>query len=91
LDSRSIQKNKEKRNKRKNTYLLDDPALAVACSEVVGVDDALDVVMHVADELEPDVSVEEGPVDLVEALVQDLLVYDRRVAHLPYRAGYGPA
>lgn len=59
--------------------------------EIVDVDDALDVVLHVADELELYVGVEEGAVDLVEAVVQDLLVYDRRIAHLLYRAGYGPA
>lgn len=63
----------------------------MAGGEILDVDDALDVVLHVADELELDVGVEEGAVDLVEALVQDLLVDDRRIAHLLYRAGDGPA
>lgn len=73
------------------SHLLDDAALVVARGEVVEVDDALDVGLHVADELELDVGLEERAGDLVEALAEHLLVDDRRVAHLLQRAGDAPA
>ena len=62
--------------------LLDDPALVVAGGEVVEVDDALDVGLHFADELELHIGLEERARDVVEAIVEDFLVDDGRIAHL---------
>lgn len=71
--------------------LLDDLALVVAGGEIVEIDDLLDVDLHVADHLELDIGLEEGSGDLVEAFVEDLLVDDRRIAHLLQSAGDAPA
>ena len=62
--------------------LLDDPALVVTCGKVVEVDDALDVGLHVANELELNIGLEKRASDVVEAIVEDFLVDDRRIAHL---------
>lgn len=63
----------------------------MAGGEVLGVDDALDVGLHVSDHLELDIGLEESAGNLVEALVHHLLVDDRRVAHLLESAGDAPA
>ena len=72
-------------------YLLDDPAFVVTGGEIVEVDDFFDVGLHVADELELDVGLEEGAGDVVEAVVEDLLVDHRRVAHLLQSTRYAPS
>ena len=63
-------------------YLLDDFALVVAGGEVVKIDDLLDIRLHVADELELHIGLQESASDLVEAFVEDLLVDYGRIAHL---------
>ena len=50
-------------------YLLDDFALVVAGSEVVKIDDLLNIGLHVADELELHIELSESVSDLVKALV----------------------
>lgn len=62
--------------------MLNDLALVVTGGKVVQIDDLLDVGLHVADELELDIGLEQGASDLVEAFVEDLLVDHRRIAHL---------
>lgn len=62
--------------------LLDDPTLVVASGEVVEVDDALDVSLHFTDELELHIGLEECARDVIEAIVEDFLVDDGRIAHL---------
>ena len=69
-------------NRNDKKYLLDDPAFVVACSEIVEVDNVLDVGLHVADELELNIGLEKRARDVVEAIVEDFLVDDRRIAHL---------
>lgn len=59
-----------------------DLALVVSRSEIVKIDDLLDVDLHVAYHLELDIRLKESSRNLVQAFVEDLLVDDCGIAHL---------
>ncbi|KAM2958383.1 hypothetical protein FF2_025252 [Malus domestica] len=44
--------------------------------------DLLDIGLHVADELELNIGLEQGASDLIDSPIQDLLVDYNRIAHL---------
>lgn len=78
-------------NRNLNPNLLDDLALVVARSEIVEINDLLDIRLHVTNELELDIGLEESSGDLVEAVVERFLVDHRRVAHLLNGTRYAPS
>lgn len=63
----------------------------MAGGEVVEVDDLLDITLHVANELELNIGLEQCPGDLVEAFVEDFLVDYRGIAHLLESTRYAPS
>lgn len=71
--------------------MLNNLALVVTSSQIVQIDDLLDIGLHIADELELHIGLEQSAGDLVQALVQDLLVDHRRIAHLLKSTGYAPS
>lgn len=72
-------------------YLLNDFALVVAGGEVVEIDELLDIGLHIPDELELDIGLQESAGDFVEAFIQDFLVDDCGIAHLLESPRYAPA
>lgn len=70
---------------------MDDAALVVAGGEVVKIDDSLDVGLHVPDQLELDVGLQQRARDLVQAFAEHLLIDNGGVAHLLQRPGDAPA
>lgn len=79
------------KKKKKKDYVLNDLALIVTSSEVIQIDKVLNVGLQVANEVEPNISVEESSGDLVEAFAEDLLVHHDRVVHLLQSTRYAPA
>lgn len=72
-------------------YLLNDFALVVASGEVVEIDELLDIGLHIPDELELHIGLQESAGDFVEAFIQDFLVDDCGIAHLLESTRYAPA
>ena len=76
---------------KNDTYLLNDLALIMTGGEVIQIDNFLDIGLHVTDKLELDIGLKKSAGDLVETFVQNLLVDDRRIAHLLEGTGDAPS
>lgn len=61
---------------------MNDLALIVTGSEVIEINNFLDIGLHITDKLELDIGLKKSAGDLVETFVQNFLVDHRRAAHL---------
>lgn len=73
------------------SYLLDNLALVVTSSEVIQIDNLFNIGLHITDELELNIGLEQSASDLVEAFIECLLIDHSGIAHLLKSAGYAPA
>jgi len=56
------------------SYLLDDLAFVVTGSEMIEIDDILNIGVHVSDEVELNIGLKESSIDLVETIIEDCFV-----------------
>ncbi|KAL6981342.1 hypothetical protein U1Q18_022971 [Sarracenia purpurea var. burkii] len=59
-------------------------------SEIFEIDVLLNVGLHIEDDLKMNIGLKESSHDLVKAFIEDLLVDDCRIAHVPESVRYAP-